>query len=144
MSNNRQNDLSFHIRIPANKAFTKNVLLTLDGICDHFSFTESSRDRIKKALETALVSSVEKFYQNEKGLFDLQFLIYKNKLMISIEDFLLDSSNQSEEIESNNEEVRNMLKVIEEQVDGISFSSKKGRNACYSISFNVSFISDNI
>ncbi len=144
MSNNRQNDLSFHIRIPANKIFTKNVLLTLDGICDHFSFTESSRDRIKKALETALIISVENFYKNEKGVFDLQFHIYKNKLMISIEDYILNSADKYKNIESNNKEVISILKNIEELVDGMSFSSKKGCNACYSISFDVSFISDNI
>ncbi len=143
MANNRQDDLSFHMRIPASKCYTNNVLLTLEGICDHFSFTESSRDRIKKALDTALSSSIEQFYQNERGLFDLHFSIYKNKLMISIEDYLLNlKENANESAKSNIDDVKNMLSPVGELTDGMSFTEKIGRNACYSMTFHVSFIED--
>lgn len=145
MANNRQDDLSFYMRIPASKCFTNNVLLTLEGICDHFSFTESSRDRIKKALDTALSNSIDTFYKNNRGLFDLHFSVYKNKLMISIEDYLLNHKDEAEEpTKSNCESVRNMLKTVEELTDGMSFSEKLGRNACYSMSFNVSFIENEV
>lgn len=146
MTNNKQDDLSFYMRIPASKCFTNNVLLTLEGICDHFSFTESSRDRIKKALEAALSNSIESFYKKDPGLFDLHFSVYKNKLMISIEDYLLNHKKDSEESsnKSNSESVRNMLKAVEGLTDGMSFSEKLGRNSCYSMSFNVSYIENEV
>ena len=143
MTLNRQDDLSFHMRIPAKKCFANNVLLTLEGISDHFCFTESSRDRIKKVLETILLNSIDLFYQKELGLFDLQFSIYKNKLLILVEDFLLNAKDEIEHQESNNEAVKNMLKSVEELTDGMSISEKKGCNSCYSLSFNVSFINTN-
>ncbi len=143
MSANRQNDLSFHIRIPAKKCFTNNVLLTIEGISDHFCFTESSRDRVKKVLEMILSNSIDLFYQKELGLIDLQFSIYKNKLMILIEDYLLNSKEEMELQKSNNETLRDMLKQVEELTDGMSFSEKKGCNSCYSLSFNVSYIDTN-
>ena len=143
MTTNRQDDLSFHMRIPAKKCFANNVLLTIEGISDHFCFTETSRDRIKKVLETILLNSIDLFYQKEVGLFDLQFSIYKNKLMVLVEDYLLNANEEIELQNSNNEQVRNMLKQIEEFTDGMSFSEKKGCNSCYSLSFNVSFLNTN-
>lgn len=145
MSNNRQDDLSFHMRIPTNKCFVTNVLLTLDGICDHFCFTESSRDRIKKALDSALSNSIESFYQNDNGLFDLQISFYKNKLMILVEDYLInaDMSTNSNNKE-NSDKVKNMLKTVQDLADNLSILEKNGCNACYSMVFNVSFIEGNI
>ena len=141
MSNNRQDDLSFHMRIPADKCFTKNALLSLDGICDHFCFTEHSRDRIKKALEAALNCSIEVIYQKKSGLFELQFSIYKNKMMIMVEDYpLINSEGVSDSIVSNSDEIKKMLSSIEELTDGMSFVSKNGRISCYSMSFDISYI----
>ena len=121
-------------------------MLTLEGICDHFCFTESSRDRIKKALDAALSNTIELFYQNKRGLLDLRFSIYKNKLMISVEDLTLSLKEKNEDNLSvtNDENVRNMLKTVEEFTDGISFSDKKGRNACYSMAFNVAYMEEAI
>ena len=140
MSNNRQDDLSFHMRIPADKSFTKNALLSLDGICDHFSFTEHSRDRIKKALETALNNSIEVIYQKESGLFELQISIYKNKMMINVEDYPLNSEEISDSIDSNSDEIKNMLSSIKDLTDGLHFVNKKGRTSCYSMTFDVNYI----
>ena len=142
MANNRQDDLSLHMRIPAEKCFTNNALLTLDGICDHFCFTEPSRDRIKKALEMALNGSIELSYQKEPGLFDLQISIYKNKLMIMVEDYFL-NDDKSSELKTNEDRVRNMLSPVEELTDGMSFTGKSGRIGCYSMSFDVSYIEEN-
>lgn len=140
MTTDRQDELSLHMRIPAAKCFVNNALLTLDGICDHFSFTEVSRDRIRKALEAALNNSIELSYQRDSGLFDLQFSIYKEKLMIMVEDFLLSGSD---EVDSNSETIREGLAAIESLTDGFLFTDKKGCNACYSMAFNVSFIEEN-
>ena len=143
MSSNRQDDLSFHMRIPADKCFANNALLSLDGICDHFCFTESSRDRIKKALETALNGSIEQIYQKEAGLFDLQISIYKNKMLIMVEDYPVNSEGLSESIESNSEEVKNMLcSSVKDLTDGLFFTGKKGCISSYSMSFDVDYIED--
>ena len=139
MSSNRQDELSFHMRIPTDKCFTKNALLSLDGICDHFSFTEHSRDRIKKALETALNNSIEAIYQKESGLFELQISIYKNKMMIVVEDYPLNSEG-IDNIDSNSEDIKNILGSVKDLTDGMSFLNKKGRTSCYSMSFDVSYI----
>ena len=95
---------------------------------------------LKKALEMALNGSIELSYQKEPGLFDLQISIYKNKLMILVEDYLL---NNSENIESNKEEVKNMLSSVKDLTDGLSFSGKTGRIGCYSMYFDVSYMEEN-
>ena len=79
MITKRQDDFSLHMRIPADKCFVNNALLTLDGICDHFSFTESSRDRIKKALETALNRSVDFLIRKSLVYLICSFLSIKKK-----------------------------------------------------------------
>ena len=142
MSNNRQDDLSFHMRIPTDKCFAKNALLTLDGICDHFCFTESSRDRIKKALETTLNGSIEQIYEKEAGLFDLQISIYKNKMLITVEDYYLNSEKVSESIESNSDEVKNIVSSVKDLTDGLAFKGKKGCVSSYSMSFDVNYIEE--
>ncbi len=139
MITKRQDDFSLHMRIPADKCFVNNALLTLDGICDHFSFTETSRDRIKKALETALNCSIDFSYQKIAGLFNLQFSIYKEKMLIMIEDFPM---NNGENLDANSEAVRNNLNELEALTDSLLFTEKKGMNACYSMAFNVSYISE--
>lgn len=140
MTTNRQDELSLHMRIPADRCYLSNAILTLDGICDHFCFTESSRDRIKKALDTALSKSIEYSYGKFDGLFDLHFSIYKDKLMIAVEDYFL---NDGDVAASNSSDIRNMLGSVEELTDGLLFTDKKGRNACYSMAFNLSFINEN-
>ncbi len=140
MTTKRQDDFSLHMRIPANKCFVNNALLTLDGICDHFSFTENSRDRIKKALEAAINSSIDLSYEKRAGLFNLQFSIYKEKMVIMIEDYYMDNG---EDVVANSEAVRKSLAAVEGLTDGLLFSDKKGRNASYSMAFNVSFIEEN-
>lgn len=140
MTTKRQDEFSLHMRIPANKCFVNNALLTLDGICDHFSFTENSRDRIKKALETAINSSIDLSYEKKAGLFNLQFSIYKEKMVIMIEDYYM---NDGENVVANSEAVRKSLAAVEGLTDGLLFSDKKGRNASYSMAFNVSFIEEN-
>lgn len=144
MANSRQDELSLRMRIPADKCYLSNAILTLDGICDHFCFTEASRDRVKKALETALNGSINLSYKKSTRLFDLQFSMYKDKLMIFIEDFLLGDGNVNTLEEVNCDKVRKMLGTVEELTDGITFTDKKGRNACYSMAFDISFIEENI
>lgn len=140
MTANLRDDLSLHMCIPADRCYLGNAILTLEGICDHFSFTESSRDRIKKALDTVLTKSIEHTYGKIEGLFELHFSIYKDKLVIDIEDYFLESD---EVIISNSDEIKNLLMPVEDLTDGLLFIDKKGRNSCFSMAFNLTFIEYN-
>lgn len=144
MTTNRQDELSLRMRIPADRCYLSNAILTLDGICDHFCFTEAFRDRTKKALETALKGSIDLSYQKATGLFDLQFSIYKDRLMISVEDFLLEEDCNDRLCNANCHQVKHMLEPIEELTDGMVFTEKKGRNACYSMEFDIAFMEENL
>lgn len=140
MANQRKDELSLRLRIPAERCFLSNALLTLDGICDHYCFSECSRDRIKKALETALIGSINLSYQKAPGLFDLQFSVFKDRITIAVEDFLITETATSAEIVANSDSIKQMLGDIEDMTDGITFIDKKGRNACYSMDFCVESI----
>ena len=87
----------------------------------------------------ALNSSIEAIYQKESGLFDLQISIYKNKMMIIVEDYPLNSEG-IDNIDSNSEEIKNILSSVKDLTDGMSFLNKKGRKSYYSMSFDISFI----
>ena len=43
-------------------------------------------------------------------------------------------------IDSNSEEIKNILSSIKDLTDGMAFLNKKGRTSCYSMSFDVSYI----
>ena len=135
-SSTRTDELSLHMRIPAHRCYLPNALLTLDGICDHFNVEESARDRIKVALETALVGSIELLYTNTQGLFDLKFSVFKDKLQITVEDFML--NDQIALMESPSEaQVRARLESVVSLSDGFIFLKESGHNSCYSMQFNL-------
>lgn len=136
VQNHRSDELSLHMRIPADKCYLGNALLTLDGICEHFSVSESSRSRIKEALETALTGSIELSYLEAAGLFDLKFSVFKDKLQITVEDFML--NDQIAVIEAPTEEM--VLKKLDSAVslaDSFKVFRENGRNSCYSMQFNL-------
>lgn len=136
VQNHRRDELSLHMRIPADKCYLANALLTLDGICEHFSVAESSRSRIKIALETALTGSIELSYLKAAGLFDLKFSVFKDKLQITVEDFML--NDQIALIEAPTEEmIMQKLDSAVSLTDGFKFFRENGRNSCYSMQFNL-------
>jgi hypothetical protein len=136
MKSQRKDELSLHMRIPADRCYLGNALLTLEGICDHFSVSDASRTRIKAALETALVGSIELSYQQASGLFDLKFSVFKDKLQITVEDFML--NDHIAVIESPTEEmVMQKLDSAVSMTDGFRFFRENGRNSCYSMQFNL-------
>ena len=136
---NRQDELSLHMRIPADKCYFGNALLTLEGICDHFCVSDDSRSRIRGALESALTGSIEVSYQKAPGLFDLKFSIFKDKLQITVEDFMLNEDpDESEEYGLPDESLlRERFDSLVEQTDGFSFFRESARNSCYSMQFNL-------
>ena len=136
LSGTRTDELSLHMRIPADRCYLPNALLTLDGICEHYNVEESARDRIKVALETALVGSIELLYLNAQGLFDLKFSVFKDKLQITVEDFML--NDQIAVIESPSEaKVREKLDAVVDLTDEFVFLKESGHNSCYSMQFNL-------
>ncbi|MBU1106128.1 MAG: hypothetical protein KKB51_05615 [Candidatus Riflebacteria bacterium] len=139
ISDRRKDELSLHMRIPADRCYLANALLTLDGICEHFNIEESARDRIKVALETALVGSIELSYLQAQGLFDLKFSVFKDKLQITVEDFML--NDQIALIEAPTEEqIREKLNPAVTLTDGFVLIKESGRNSCYSMQFNLAVV----
>ncbi len=139
VSGTRTDELSLHMRIPADRCYLPNAMLTLDGICEHYNVEEAARDRIKVALETALVGSIELLYANAQGLFDLKFSVFKDKLQITVEDFML--NDQIALIETPTEaQVREKLDAVVGLSDGFVFLKESGRNSCYSMQFNLAAV----
>lgn len=135
-SSTRTDELSLHMRIPADKCYLANALLTLDGICEHYNVDELARDRIKVALETALIGSIELSYLDAQGLFDLKFSVFKDKLQITVEDFML--NDQIALIESPTEnQIREKLAPVLGLSDSFVYLKESGRNSCYSMQFNL-------
>jgi hypothetical protein len=138
-SGTRTDELSLHMRIPADRCYLPNALLTLDGICEHYNVEEAARDRIKVALETALTGSIELLYLKAQGLFDLKFSVFKDKLQITVEDFML--NDQIALLESPTEaQVREKLDVVVGLSDEFVFLKESGRNSCFSMQFNLAAV----
>lgn len=136
MTTQRRDELSLHMRIPADRCYLGNAILTLEGICEHFCVSESSKQRIKVALESALEGSIELSYQKASGLFDLKFSVFKDKLQITVEDFML--NDQIAILEAPTEEmVMRKLDPVVAMSDGFKFFRENGRNSCYSMQFNL-------
>jgi len=139
LSDRRKDELSLHLRIPADKSYLANAPLTLDGICEHYNVEDTSRARIKVALETALIGSIELSYLQAQGLFDLKFSVFKDKLQITVEDFML--NDQIALIETPNEQqIREKLDSAVNLTDGFVLIKESGRNSCYSMQFNLAVV----
>ena len=140
MYSGRQDELSLHMRIPADKCYLGNALLTLEGICDHFSVSDDSRERIRNALEKALTGSIEVSYQKNPGLFDLKFSVFKDKLQITVEDFMLNEDTEDDgsgHLYPTQDQMRQKLTPVAVLTDGFKIIKEAGRNSCYSMQFNL-------
>ncbi len=139
MLTGRKDELSLHMRIPADKCYLGNALLTLEGICEHFSVCDSSKENIKSALQKALDESINLSYQESTGLFDLKFSVYKDKLQITVEDFMLndDQGLDTEQIPVEENTLRQTMKDVMVMVDEFKILKDNGRHSCYSMQFNL-------
>jgi len=79
--------LSVHMRIPAERMYMANAVLTLREICDHLCLSEERTNRVVLVLEEALMNSIEHAYNGDGGLVDLQFSIEGPEFVIVVEDF---------------------------------------------------------
>lgn len=135
------NELSLHIRIPAEKSYLSNVMVTLDGVCDHFCYTEGSRDKVKKALTSALEGSIKSIYERFSGGFDLTFTVSDNEINVKAEDFV---SNSEFDVKAIYEDVvKKVLKPLERLTDGLTISDMVEKKLCYNMRFEVSTIQEN-
>lgn len=139
MLRQRKDELSLHMRIPADRCYLGNALLTLEGICEHFSVSDHSKDHIKKALESALGSTIELSYKEASGLFDLKFSVFKDKLQITVEDFLLDDGQTSEPVQNpiSEDKLRKNLEHVIVMADEFKVLRENGRHSSYSMQFNL-------
>lgn len=139
MLKKRKDELSLHMRIPADKCYLGNAVLTLEGICEHFSVSKKTREHIKEALESALGNSIDLSYQKASGLFDLKFSVFKDKLQITVEDFMLNDevTIDSGQTPISEDELRENLGQVIEMTDDFRVFSENGRHSCYSMQFNL-------
>lgn len=138
MKATRDDELSLHMRIPAESCYLENVMLTLDGICDHYSLPEHSRERGKKALQTALAASIEANYSTGRGLFELSFDVLKDRLRITVEDMkILEQSKDCCVLpEETLEEFRKKLLPVDSLADRMMFREKNSTSSSYSMEFS--------
>jgi hypothetical protein len=139
MLTGRKDELSLHMRIPADKSYLGNAILTLEGICDHFSVPELERTKISEALHEALHESINFSYSNSAGLFDLKFSVFKDKLQITVEDFMLNDNHEPHDLQEPVDEIqlRKLLSDVIVRTDDFRFLSDSGRHSCFLMQFNL-------
>lgn len=79
--------LSVHMRIPADRGYLCNAVLTLRGICEHVAISICHTNRIVLALEESLLNAMEHAYGRESGFVDLQFSVEGLEMALIIEDY---------------------------------------------------------
>jgi len=81
--------LSIHMRIPAERGYVNNAVLTLREVCDHLNLAVKQSNRIVLALEEALLNSIEHAYEEveQTGQIDLHFSVEGEEFLLVVEDF---------------------------------------------------------
>jgi serine/threonine-protein kinase RsbW len=79
--------LAVHMRIPADRIYVSNAILTLREICEHVAVSVVRANRIVLAMEEALLNAIEHAYQEEdSGQIDVQFSVAGSELSLTVED----------------------------------------------------------
>ena len=79
--------ISVHMRIPAERVYLGNAVITLREICEHLDVGCSKTNRIILALEEALLNAIEHAYIEGGGIVDLQFSVEGPEFTVVVEDF---------------------------------------------------------
>lgn len=79
--------ISVHMRIPAERVYVGNAVLTLREICEHLDVGSFKANRIVLALEEALLNAIEHAYIEGGGVVDLQFAVEGPEFTVVVEDF---------------------------------------------------------
>jgi hypothetical protein len=136
MSNSRSDELSLSMRIPASKCYLENALLTLDGICEHCSIAEKSTLRVRNALQAALSGSLEIASKQTEGLFDLKFSVYRDRMDITVENYIL-SDNKEDLEDLDSEVIEAKLAFVSSLADGYKYLKDSRQKSSFSMQFNL-------
>lgn len=79
--------ISVHMRIPAERLYVGNAVITLREICEHLDVGCFKTNRIILALEEALLNAIEHAYIEGGGVVDLQFSVEGPEFTVVVEDF---------------------------------------------------------
>jgi len=93
------------MRIPAERLYLNNAILTLREICDHLDVRSERACQIVLSLEEALLNAIEHAYVGETGLIDLQFSVEGSEFIVVVEDYGCGISRQKELDLLTNEEI---------------------------------------
>ncbi|MBF0499972.1 MAG: ATP-binding protein [Candidatus Riflebacteria bacterium] len=79
--------IAVHMRIPAERLYVGNALITLREICEHLDVGALKTNRIVLALEEALLNAMEHAYLGGSGVVDLQFSVEGTEFTVIVEDY---------------------------------------------------------
>ena len=79
--------IAIHMRIPAERGYIGNAVVTLREFCDHLDIGSAKSQRIILALEEAILNAIEYAYPENPGVVDLQFSVEGSEFTLVVEDF---------------------------------------------------------
>ena len=135
-SHKNADDLSLLLRIPANKAYLENALVTIDGICEHFSVNESSSQRVKKAIEQALSDSIAMTSSNPESLFDLNFSVNRDMLNVRLDSYPVENHVKTVPIGSS--QFTEATVGTRQLTENLTHIKEDGSNCFFAMQFNLS------
>jgi serine/threonine-protein kinase RsbW len=135
--------LSVHMRIPAERGYLGNAVLTLRGICEHVAVSLDRSNRIILALEEALMNAMEHAYKDvpeeQGGFIDLQFAVEGSELSLIVEDYGCGLPEGAKKPLSTEDEILcdrgRGLNILDEIPDKILVDSARGRGTRTSMLF---------
>jgi len=131
-----------HMRIPAERDYLNNALMTLREICEHFSISLGRSQRIILAFEEALLNAMEHAYSAEGGLIDLEFSVEGSEFSIIVEDFGCGIPQNSQNPFSTEEEILRDrgrgLAILKHLPDKVIVESPSGRGTRTTMLFYLS------
>jgi hypothetical protein len=135
-SHKNADDLSLLLRIPANKTYLENALVTIDGICEHFSVNELSSKRVKKAIEQALSDSIAMNSSNPESLFDLNFSVNRDMLNVRLDSYPLENNVKTVPIGSS--QFKEGTVGTRQLTENFTHIKEDGSNCFFAMQFNLS------
>ena len=79
--------IAIYMRIPAERAYIGNAVVSLREFCDHLDVGPDQAQRIIVALEEAVLNAIEYAYPENPGVVDLQFSVEGSEFTVVVEDF---------------------------------------------------------
>ncbi|MGI6446706.1 MAG: hypothetical protein BWY02_01222 [bacterium ADurb.Bin157] len=135
-SHNNIDDLSLLLRIPANRTYLENALVTIDGICEHFSVNELSSKRVKKAIEQALSDSIAMTSSNPESLFDLNFSVNRDTLNVRLDSYPL--ANNGKTVPIGSSQFTKGTVGTRNLTENFTHVEEDGSNSFFAMQFNLS------